>query len=181
MFKSGLCIDCEKETARKNITKSITTISISVILAAIAYILFKKIDYIGNEHIYDFLNIIRVFFDKFVTIFDYLGIKVTDSLKNNLSMILCIYFLSSIPFGYYFLSKITNYSVTGGILGIIIYIYIKFVIVCFISPIVMPITIIFSIVSLIKSKKRLSAAIKQENKYISQIINNTPELKVPVK
>lgn len=156
-----------KKTATKNIMKSIITILISIILTMVAYILFKKIDYIENEYIYDTLDLIRIFFNTFVTIFDYLGIKIADDLKNNLSMILCIYFISSIPFGYYFFSKLTGYSVSGSILGIMIYLYIKFVIACFIGPIVMPIAIIISIVSVIKGKKRLSAAIKQENKYIS--------------
>ncbi len=178
MFKSHFCMDCEKEAATKNLIKSIATILVSIILAIITYVVFNKMEFIKNEFVYDVLSLIREFYNTIVTIFDYVGIKITDDLKNNLSMILCIYFLSSVPFGYYCLSKLSGYSISGSILAIIIFLYFKILISCFIGPIVMPVAIIISIVSTIKNIKRLSVAEKQEKKYMSEIIKNSTELKV---
>lgn len=161
LFKSNLCMDCEKEMATKNIVKAIATILVSVILAVISYIVFINMEHIKNEFIYGIVSFVKDFYDNVVTIFEYIRIDITDEFKNNLSLILSVYFLSSVPWGYYCLSKLTG-CFSGGILGIIILLYFKILISCFIGPIVMPISIIILIKSIIKSRKKLSDISKQE-------------------
>lgn len=56
---------------------------------------------------------------------------------------------------------------------------IKFEISFFIGPFVMPIVIIVSIVSLIKNSNQLIYVSKQEKIYLSEIIKNSTELKIP--
>lgn len=172
-FKSHFCLDCERISARKKLNKSIITILISVILGTIAFLVFKYIDSIENEFVYDTFSLINTFFDTFIKIFDYAGIHITDDVKQSLSMFLCVYFLASVPFGYYALNKISGSITPLSILAIIIVVYIKVVISCFIGPFVMPFAFVISIISFIKNSKELYEVSKRKKSLIYDL--NTSE------
>lgn len=153
-FKSHFCPDCESVSARKKLIKSVFTILISVILGTIAFLVFRYIDSIENEFVYDTLSLINTVFDTFIKIFDYTGIHIADDVKQSLLMFLCVYFLASVPFGYYALNKISSSITPLSILAIIIVVYIKVIISCFIGPFVMPFAFVISIISFIKNSKK---------------------------
>lgn len=165
-FKSHLCPDCEGVSARKKLIKSVLTILISAILGTVAFLVFRYMDSIENEFVYDTLSLINTFFDTFIRIFDYAGIHITDDVRQSLIMFLCVYFLASVPFGYYALNKISRNITPLSILAIIIIVYIKVVISCFIGPFVMPIAFIISVISIIKNFKKLYEISKRKKSLI---------------
>lgn len=165
-FKSHFCLYCERISASKKLFKSIITILISVILGTIAFLVFRYIDSIENEFVYDTLSLINTVFDTFIKIFDYTGIHIADDVKQNLLMFLCVYFLTSVPFGYYALNKISRNITPLSILAIIIIVYIKVVISCFIGPFVMPFAFVISIISFIKNSKELYEISKRKKSLI---------------
>lgn len=133
LFKSHRCLDCEKETTIKALMKSLATLIISTTVAVGACFVFKNLNSIKNEFIYDGANLIYEFFGVIVYLLEYIGIEMSETVKHSLIVTVSIYFLSSVPWGYYALSKASNKTFSGSILVILILLYIKILLSCLVG------------------------------------------------
>lgn len=184
MFKSHFCMDCEKETLIKKLTKSAVLLISAIIIPIILYFLYINAVRIGNS----FNEFVNAFYDVAKGLLGFPNIAsaeigdgkiiISEELIIKLAPYLLIYIFSSIPFGWYLLSKLFSHSLSGSIIVIAFIAIIKFEISFFIGPFVTPIVIIVLIVSLIKNSNQLIYISKQEKKYMLEIIKNSTELKV---
>lgn len=185
LFKSNLCMDCEKEDATKSMVKSIILLLSGLVIPVLLYFLFDNASFFGK----DFNEFVTISKDVSKGLLEFPNIVsaeigneniiIPEELINKLALYLLVYVFSSIPFGWYLLNRLSSHSLSGSIIVLIIIVVIKFEISCIIGPIVMPIAIIVSIASIVKSRKRLSEVAIQENKHFAYVFSKSTELKIP--
>lgn len=148
MVKSG-------EQAVEDLIKAIATIILSIIFGIAAHIILTK--YADKTTVFSILidlssgamdDVLKILSEK-ITIIS----PIADTIATNKEMYygLQVYWLSSMPFGYYTISKIFGF----GYFSILI-IGLKLVATAILSPIIMPIALIIAIISIIRNAKILA-------------------------
>lgn len=185
LFKSNLCMDCEKEDIIKKLIISIVMVISGIIIPIVLYFLFENASEIGgtlNEFVNAFYPVARGYLEFPNIASAEIGngnIVIPEELINTLAPYLLVYIFSSIPFGWYLLNKIPLLSLSRNIIVIAIIAIIKFEISFFLGPIVMPFVVIALIISINKNRKRLLDISVQEKKHFAYLFSNSTELKIP--
>lgn len=135
-------MESKEDKALSKLLKAIGTIIISIVFAILAYFVLKRfadklilsdIVDVSNGAIETISNLAK----------EKLNLELGFLQNQNFYFALQIYWVASFPFGYYLLTKLMGIGLITAI--------IKLVLSAFISPIIMPIALIVSIVNIVKA------------------------------
>lgn len=135
-------MESKEDKALSKLLKAIGTIIISIVFAILAYfvltrfadkLILSDIVDVSNGAIETISNLAK----------EKLNLELGFLQNQNFYFALQIYWIASFPFGYYLLTKIMGIGLITAI--------IKLVLSAFISPIIMPIALIVSIVNIVKA------------------------------
>lgn len=135
-------MESKEDKALSKLLKAIGTIIISIVFAILAYfvltrfadkLILSDIVDVSNGAIETISNLAK----------EKLNLELGFLQNQNFYFALQIYWIASFPFGYYLLTKIMGIGLITAI--------IKLVLSAFISPIIMPIALVVSIVNIVKA------------------------------
>lgn len=166
IFKNDLCIECAKNKAINKLAKGFMVLLISILLIIVSINILKKVDSTDYSNIFSAIingtqSTAQNFLEWIKETLQQRNIVMSKSTEKNISVFLNVYWLASLPWGYYILSKIFRIS---GILVILL----KLGFSTIVGPIVMPIALIIFIVSIIKNWNIIYRCTKTE-KSINEI------------
>lgn len=135
-------MESKEDKALSKLLKAIGTIIISIVFAILAYfVLTKFADKLILSDIVDVSNGAIETISNLAK--EKLNLELGFLQNQNFYFALQIYWVASFPFGYYLLTKLMGIGLITAI--------IKLVLSAFISPIIMPIALIVSIVNIVKA------------------------------
>lgn len=168
LFKSHLCIDCEKDAAFNKISKSILMFVISIALGVAAYFVFTKIKSNGS---FIYAATLGVIYEAFDDIIKFMQDVVAEHdlpflFINNeeFCLGLKIYCLACLPWGYYALSKVGR--IDGDLIVMLVLFVLKLLVSAVIGPFIMPVVLIVSLVSFAKNIMLIRHCEKYEKEII---------------